>query len=212
MNPLAHWDHIYRTKLTDQVSWYAPHLDVSLQMIDSIALAPDAAILDVGGGASTLADDLLASGYTNLTVLDLSQAALDASRARLGPLSEKVRWLAADITQAELEPAHYDLWHDRAVFHFLIDPAQRGAYARQLLHTLKPRGCAIISTFGPEGPTRCSGLDVVRYSADALQAALTPRLRLLESVTTLHATPFGPTQQFLSCLFQLDERRKPLPR
>jgi SAM-dependent methyltransferase len=206
LTDLAHWEHIYRTQRTDQVSWYAPHLDVSLQLISRVPLAPGAAILDVGGGASTLVDDLLARGFTNISVLDLSQAALDAARARLGPDAEKVRWLAADITQIDLEPASIDLWHDRAVFHFFTDPAQRAACARQLLRALSPGGHAVVSTFSPDGPTRCSGLDVVRYSAPALTAALSvdahPRLRLLESLTTLHPTPFGTNQQFLSCLFQ----------
>ena len=208
MTNLAHWEHIYRTNATDQVSWYAPHLDVSLQLIDRISLAHNAAILDLGGGTSNLVDDLLARGFTNLSVLDLSPAALHAARSRLGALSNKVRWLAADVTQVELVPAHYDLWHDRAVFHFFTDSAQRAAYVRQLTHALKPGGHAIISTFGPEGPTRCSGLDVVRYSASTLAAALSdisgPRLRLLESVISLHLTPSGATQQFLTCLFHLD--------
>lgn len=211
MTTLTHWNHIYRTRPTGQVSWYAPHLDLSLQMIASVPLAPDAAILDVGGGASTLVDDLLARGFTNLTVLDLSPAALDSARARLGTVADQVRWLAGDITRIDLEPAHYDLWHDRAVFHFFTDPAQRAAYARQLLRALKPGGHAIVSTFGPEGPTRCSGLDVMRYDAPALLTAISldrgPRLHLLESVTSLHATPFGATQQFLSCLFRLDQSR-----
>jgi SAM-dependent methyltransferase len=204
MTALEHWEHIYRTKPADQVSWYAPHLHVSLDRIARIPLAPSAAILDVGGGPSTLVDDLLAAGFTNLTVLDLSSAALDRARARLGASSGIIRWLAADIAQADLEPASFDLWHDRAVFHFLTDASQRAAYTRRLVHALRPRGHAIISTFGPEGPTRCSGLDVVRYDAPALAAALSPRLRLLETVLTLHATPFGTTQQFLTCLFHLE--------
>jgi SAM-dependent methyltransferase len=211
MNPrtnLAHWEHIYRAESPDAVSWYAPHLDVSLELISCVPLAPGAAILDVGGGASTLVDDLLARGFTNISVLDLSPAALDQARARLGPDAEKVRWLAADITQIELEPASIDLWHDRAVFHFFTDPAQRAAYARQLLRALAPGGHAIVSTFGPKGPTRCSGFDVVRYSAPALTAALSvdahPCLRLLDSVITLHSPPLGTTQQFLSCLFELE--------
>lgn len=204
----AHWDHIYRTKPADAVSWYAPHLDASLQMIDRVPLAPDAAILDVGGGASTLVDDLLARGFRNLTVLDVAPAALDASRARLGPAAETVRWRAGDITEIDLSARSCDLWHDRAVFHFLIDPAQRAAYARQLTRSLRPGGYSIVSTFGPEGPMRCSGLDVVRYDATALHDALADntgaRLRLLDSAMTLHATPFGTTQQFLTCLFQLE--------
>lgn len=204
MNPRDHWEAIYRTKPADQVSWFAPHLHVSLDLLDRVPLAPSAAILDVGGGASTLVDDLVIRGFTNLTVLDLSPAALDAARARLGPAADGVRWLAADITQAELAPAHYDLWHDRAVFHFLTATHDRAAYIRQLVHALRPGGHAAISFFGPEGPTRCSGLDVIRYDAPTLAAALGSRFRLLETVTSLHATPSGTSQQFLSCLFRLD--------
>lgn len=203
----AHWDHIYRTRSADAVSWYAPHLQTSLDLIDGLALAPAAAILDVGGGASTLVDDLLARGFTNLTVLDLAPAALDVSRVRLGPAGDKVRWLAGDITVIDLDPERCDLWHDRAVFHFLTHPEERAAYARQLARALRPGGHAIVSTFGSDGPTRCSGLEVVRYDAPALQAALTAeagsRLRLLDSRVTQHATPFETTQQFLTCLFQV---------
>lgn len=200
----ADWDHIYRTKAADAVSWYAPHLEVSLGMIERAGLAVDAAILDVGGGASTLVDDLLARGFTDLTVLDWSQTALDAVRARLGKAAETVRWMVGDISRVELEPARYDLWHDRAVFHFLTDATMRAAYARQMVHALRHGGHAIVSTFGSEGPTRCSGLEVVRYDAAELAGALgqASGLRLIESVITQHATPFGTLQQFLSCLFQ----------
>jgi len=204
----AHWDHIYRTKTAEAMSWYAPHLDVSLAMIDRLALAPGAAILDAGGGASTLVDDLLARGFTNLTVLDLSQAALETSRARLGAAAERVLWVAGDITEIELEPEHYELWHDRAVFHFLTDPATRAAYARQMMRALRPGGHAIVSTFGPEGPTRCSGLEVVRYDVPALGAELSATaasgLRLLQSIITQHATPRGGAEQFVTCLFRRD--------
>lgn len=204
MNTREHWEQIYGTKAPDQVSWYSPHLETSLALIERASPSKMAAILDLGGGASTLADDLLARGYENLTVLDISNAAIDTTRKRLGRDANRVDWRVGDITQIALQPAQFDLWHDRAVFHFLTDPATRAAYACQMIHTLKSGGHAIISTFGPDGPTRCSGLDVVRYDAASLHHAIGPRFQLLESFTQQHRTPFGTTQQFLYSLFRLE--------
>ena len=204
MSTSEHWDKIYGTKAPDAVSWYSPHLNTSLDLIERVSPSKSTAIIDIGGGASTLADDLLARGYWNLTVLDISEAAIATTRKRLGANAERVRWLIGDITCIPLEPARFDVWHDRAVFHFLLDPASRAAYVPQLLHALKPGGHAIISTFGPEGPTRCSGLDVVRYDSTSLQRELGPRSQLLDSFTQQHRTPFGTTQQFLYCLFRLE--------
>ena len=157
MSTREHWEHIYGTKPADQVSWYSPHLEPSLNLIERAAPSRQAAIVDVGGGASTLVDDLLARGYENLTVVDISEAAIATASKRLAAQAGRVHWRVGDVTEIELAPAHYDLWHDRAVFHFLTDPASRAAYVRQLLHALKRGGHAIIGTFGPEGPTRCSG-------------------------------------------------------
>ncbi|HLJ76543.1 MAG TPA: class I SAM-dependent methyltransferase [Acidobacteriaceae bacterium] len=204
MSTREHWEQVYSTKPPDQVSWYSPHLDTSLELIERVAPSNKAAILDVGGGASTLVDDLLASGYQNLTVLDISQTAIDTARKRLGADADRVHWRIGDITHNALDSAQFDLWHDRAVFHFLTDPANRAAYIRQVLHSVKPGGHGIISTFGPEGPTRCSGLDIVRYDASSLQRELGQRFQLLDSFTQQHSTPFGSTQQFLYCLFRLD--------
>jgi len=137
-------------------------------LITQAAPQHSASIIDVGGGESTLVDDLLARGYQNITVLDISETAIDANRKRLGPASEQVHWLVANITNTELKAGTYDVWHDRAVLHFLTDTDARIAYVRQVAHAVKPGGHVIVSTFGPEGPTKCSGLDVVRYNADSL--------------------------------------------
>lgn len=204
MSTREHWEHIYGTKPTDQVSWYSPHLETSLDLIERAAPSRQAAMIDIGGGAATLVDDLLARGYENLTVLDISEAATATASKRLAAQASRVHWLIGDVAQIDLAPAQYDLWHDRAVFHFLTDPASRSAYVRQLLQALRPSGHAIIGTFGPEGPTRCSGLDVVRYDAAALRQELGPRLQLLDSFKQQHRTPFGTNQQFLYCLFQLE--------
>jgi SAM-dependent methyltransferase len=199
MDTQTHWDKIYTEKAPDQVSWYRPHLEASLALIEQTGAGPSASIIDVGAGESTLVDDLLARGYSNLTVLDISQAAIAASRKRLGDAAERVRWLVADITQAELEPSAYDVWHDRAVFHFLTAAADRIAYVRQLVRSVRRGGHVIVSAFGPEGPTRCSGLEVVRYDAESLHAEFGANFRLISSSRHLHETPFGTTQQFLYC-------------
>jgi 2-polyprenyl-3-methyl-5-hydroxy-6-metoxy-1,4-benzoquinol methylase len=195
----AYWERIYGTKAPTEVSWFRPHLDISLALIDRVARDRSATIIDVGGGESTLVDDLLARGYRNVTVTDISQTAIEYTKKRLESASEQVAWLVADITQAIL-PAHsYDVWHDRAVFHFLTAPAQRLAYVRQAAAAVKPGGHVIVGTFGPEGPNKCSGLDVIRYDADALHAEFGSHFRLMESAKELHRTPFGTTQQFLYC-------------
>lgn len=201
MNTREHWEHVYATKAADVVSWYAPHLEVSLEMIARIGLPSGAAMIDVGGGQSTLVDDLLACGYRHLSVLDISQAAIDANRKRLGRLAEGVDWIVADITKAELPTAHYDLWHDRAVFHFLTAPQDRSTYVRLLTQSLKPGGHVILATFGPQGPMRCSGLDTARYDAAALHCELGGRFRLMSSALHEHRTPSGAAQQFLYCDF-----------
>lgn len=195
----TYWDKIYTQKAPDQVSWYHPHLEASLALIERVGAGQSASIIDVGAGESTLVDDLLARGYSNLTVLDISQAAIAASRMRLGDRAERVRWLISDITQAELEPSAYDVWHDRAVFHFLITEADRKAYVRQVVRSVKRGGHVIVSAFGPEGPTRCSGLDVIRYSAESLHSEFGTSFRLISSSRQMHETPFGTTQQFLYC-------------
>ena len=195
-----HWERVYGTKAPDQVSWFRPHLETSLRLIEqAIDGNLDAAIADVGGGASTLVDDLLDRGYRNITVLDISQGAIDVARKRLGERGEAVRWVRADVTQATFPLHSYDLWHDRAVFHFLTKPEDRDAYVRSVVTAVKPGGHVIVSTFGPEGPLKCSGLDVVRYDADSLHHQFGASFRLVESRKEIHETPFGTTQQFVYC-------------
>lgn len=204
MPEATHWEKIYLTKAPDAVSWYRPHLEFSLNLIAQVAGGPAASIIDIGGGASTLVDDLLARGYQSITVLDISRAALTAAKSRLGRAAERVSWLAADVTQASLPEHAYDVWHDRAVFHFLATQEDRDRYVRQAIRTLKPGGFAIVSTFGPEGPTKCSGLDVQRYDAQSLHQQFGGRFRLVESAIELHETPFGTTQQFVYCCCKVE--------
>jgi 2-polyprenyl-3-methyl-5-hydroxy-6-metoxy-1,4-benzoquinol methylase len=200
----THWEKVYATKTPEMVSWYRPHLETSLALIERAAGRRSASIIDVGGGESTLVDDLIARGYENITVLDISQTAIDVTMKRLGLGAEQIHWLVADITEAHLEPGAYDVWHDRAVFHFLTASEHRAAYVRQVGHAVKPGGHVIVSTFGPEGPTKCSGLDVIRYDAESLHDQFGARFRLVESSKELHRTPFGTTQQFLFCYCKVE--------
>jgi 2-polyprenyl-3-methyl-5-hydroxy-6-metoxy-1,4-benzoquinol methylase len=179
---------------------------MSLDLIEKAAPARSAAILDIGGGESTLVDDLLARGYQNVTVLDISSTAIEVTKQRLGVASERVQWVTADIAKADLSPRAYDVWHDRAVFHFLTAAEQRAAYVYQVAQAVKPGGHVLVSSFGPEGPTKCSGLEVVRYDAESLHAQFGKRFRLLESFKELHETPFGTTQQFLYCYCRIEEK------
>lgn len=204
MDTKTHWEKIYSTKAPETVSWYRPHLETSLGLIERAAHEKSASIIDVGGGESTLVDDLLARGYRNITILDISQVAIEATKKRLGAVAEQVHWLTADVIEAALEPCAYDVWHDRAVFHFLTAAEQRLAYVRQVARAVKPGGHVIVGAFGPEGPTRCSGLDVVRYDAESLHDEFGAHFRLVESSRELHHTPSGGTQQFLYCFCRVE--------
>lgn len=203
MDSETHWEKIYKEKAPDAVSWYRAHLETSLALIEKAAASRSASIIDVGGGESTLVDDLLARGYQNITVLDISQTAIDANKQRLAKASDLVHWLVADMTKIELDPWAYDVWHDRAVFHFLTSDSDRVAYVRQIARGVRHGGHVIVSTFGPEGPTKCSGLNVVRYDAESLHREFGVHFRLLESSKELHETPFGTVQQFLYCYCRL---------
>jgi SAM-dependent methyltransferase len=204
MDARSHWETVYTTKAPEAVSWYRPHLEKSLEIIEMIAPGSASSIIDVGGGESTLVDDLLARGYQDVAVLDLSPTAIEVTKRRLGQAANRVRWVVGDITSVELPLSAYDVWHDRAVFHFLTAMEQRVAYVRQVARAVKPGGHVLVSTFGPEGPTKCSGLEVVRYDAEALHAQFGVRFRLLESLKEMHSTPFGTTQQFLYCLCRVE--------
>jgi SAM-dependent methyltransferase len=159
--------------------------------------------LDVGGGASTLVDDLLERGYANVTVLDISSEAIEAARARLGVRADEVRWVVGDITRVDLSPGAYDFWHDRAVFHFLRDDADRRHYVAAVRHSVKIGGYVLVATFGPEGPERCSGLQVVRYTAEDLHARFGGEFEKVGRLTDVHTTPWGTEQQFVYCYCRL---------
>ena len=199
MRVREHWESVYEHKGPSQVSWYRAHLEHSLRFIEGAGLGRDAAIIDVGGGASTLVDDLLARGYLDVTVLDISSKAMESAKARLGDRAEAVKWLVADITQAELRTNAYDFWHDRAVFHFLRDEEDRRRYVSAVKRSLKPGGHILVATFGPDGPTRCSGLDVMRYGPEELHAEFGGAFQKVGSLTEVHSTPWGAEQQFVYC-------------
>jgi ubiquinone/menaquinone biosynthesis C-methylase UbiE len=199
MQSKDHWEKVYTTKATNAVSWFQPHADTSVGLIKSTGAALDASIIDVGGGASTLVDDLLALGYTNLTVLDLSAAALAAARQRLGGKASGVRWIEADITRANLPDREFDIWHDRAVFHFLTSPEERSAYVQAVFRAVKPGGHVIVATFAENGPNQCSGLPVMRYRPDELHAEFGEAFALLKHEKEAHHTPSGTVQQFVYC-------------
>src|SRR5215471_2097720 len=197
MDRKAHWEGGYRRKAATAVSWYRPHVELSLNLIDRIAQTKRAAILDIGGGASTLVDDLLAARFDDVTVLDIADGALEASRHRLGDAAKRVRWIASDFLTAALEPERYDICHDRAVFHFLRTAEDKTAYFEQSARILRPQGALILATFAPEGPERCSGLEVSRYDEAALQLVLGDRFKIVESQRDSHHTPAGKVQEMM---------------
>ena len=197
-----HWDGVYNRRAADQVSWYQRQPQPSLQWIQRLAPQRTTRILDVGGGASLLVDALLDAGYGDLTVLDISAAALATAQQRLAERAQVVHWIAADILAGELPPPAFDLWHDRAVFHFLVEPDDRRRYAQQLQRSLRPGGHLILATFAEDGPERCSGLPVQRHSIDSLRQALGDGLVLLEHERVSHHTPGGVERRFLYTAWQ----------
>lgn len=199
MNKKAHWENIYSTKQATQVSWYREHLENSLQIILQTGVEKNAAIIDVGGGSSTLADDLLENGFADVSVLDISGKAIEKSKERLGKNARKIEWIEADITNVSLPENHYDLWHDRAVFHFLTSAEDRRKYVELVMRSLKVGGHIIVASFGLEGPVKCSGLDVVRYSPETMHDEFGSEFELVKSLKETHRTPFGTTQEFTYC-------------
>ena len=191
MDRKAHWEQTYEDRAPTEVSWYQPHLRVSRELIQASGIGRDGRLIDVGGGASTLVDDLLAEGYEHVTVLDLSATALEEANARLDERADLVTWIEGDVTQVALPAQGDDLRHDRAVFHFLTDAADRNAYGEAVRRVLTPGGHVVIVTFGPEGPTRCSCLEVVRYGPEALARAFGEGFRLRGSRQEEHRTPRG---------------------
>jgi len=198
-----HWEAVYTAKSETELSWTQPDPATSLALIEEVCpagRAPAKKVIDVGGGTSLLAERLLARGYA-VTVLDISQAAIDRARRGLGARASEVRWIVADVTAGpELETFH--VWHDRAVFHFLTAAADRAAYAALLARTVPVGGHAVIATFALDGPEKCSGLEVRRYDGRTLAAELGPGLRLIKSIPELHRTPWNAPQSFQYSLFK----------
>ncbi len=196
----THWDAVWQNRDADQVTWFQAEPTVSLRMIRSVA-GPHDGIIDVGGGASRLVDHLLAAGYDDVTVLDIAAESMQASRLRLGPSEEHVRWIVADVTAVEFDRT-FDVWHDRAVFHFLIDAADRARYLATLSAALRIGGHLVLSTFGPDGPERCSGLPVRRYSTDLMQETLGAGFERIDDEIEEHNAPSGAVQHFVYGLFR----------
>lgn len=205
MNPRLHWDEIYSTGSVTEVSWYQTEARISLDLITRVTARLDCAIVDVGGGASTLVDGLLARGHRDVTVLDIAAGALDAARSRLAGLAGNVTWVVADVLCHPFARRSVDVWHDRAVFHFLTSLADRQAYVAQVARTVRPGGHVIVATFAADGPTRCSGLEVCRYSPEALNAEFGRSFALLAKVFEDHVTPAGRHQHFQYCLFAFQQ-------
>lgn len=203
-NPKDHWENVYRSKKPGEVSWYQAYPAVSLELIALTGVDPAGRIIDVGGGASILVDQLLDKGFKNPTVLDISSKAVDYARERLGKRAESVNWLEADILQVEL-PDIYDLWHDRAVFHFLTSPDDRKKYIRVMEKAVRPGGHVIIAAFSLEGPLKCSGLPVERYSPDTLQKEIGDKFLLVKCTDESHITPAQAQQKFVYCCFRKKE-------
>jgi SAM-dependent methyltransferase len=197
----AHWDSVYRTKREDEVSWFQASPSLSLDLIHATGVERHASIIDVGGGASRLVDALSERGFANLNVLDVSEAAMKKTKARLGARATGVTWIVADVTK--WEPSRtYDVWHDRAAFHFLTAPEDRAAYAQRVLRAVRPGGHVIIGTFALDGPERCSGLPVVRHDAESIGHVLGPSFELIETRRHDHQTPVGGSQKFQFSRFQ----------
>jgi SAM-dependent methyltransferase len=197
----AHWDSVYRAKREDEVSWFQASPTLSLDLIHATGAERSAPIIDVGGGASRLVDALVNEGFANLTVLDVSEAATQKTKVRLGARATRVTWIVADVTKWEPKDT-YDLWHDRAAFHFLTAPEDRAAYAQRVLRAVRPGGHVVIGTFALDGPERCSGLPVVRHDADSIGHVLGSSFELIETRRHDHQTPMGGNQKFQFSRFQ----------
>jgi len=204
MDNHTHWQSIYNEKDVTQVSWFQEHADTSLRIIQQYENNKNATIIDIGAGASPLVDDLLEAGYAKIEVLDISSQALAIAQKRLGDKQQKVTWRSVDILKAKLPAQSYDVWHDRAVFHFLTNEADRTRYVEQVCHALKPNGKIIISTFGPDGPLKCSGLPIVRYDHDSLHSEFGSGFKLIEHGQEDHLTPDGSVQKFIYCFCKME--------
>jgi hypothetical protein len=199
----AHWEEVYGTKADDEVSWYEPSPDLSLKLVREAIAEGARSVVDIGGGSSRLVDALLDDELDRLAVLDVSETALRRGRKRLGARADRVEWIPADITEVS-DIGRFDVWHDRALFHFLTSAAARETYRALAERTVGAQGVLVIATFGPEGPDRCSGLDVERHDVDRLGRELGPSFALRDSQLVDHVTPHGTHQQFLYAVFVRD--------
>ena len=202
MNKNKFWQNIYQTKSSKEVSWFVPRLAKSLELIKKTGIQKNGSVIDLGAGASTLVDDLLDEGFTQLTALDIASDSLEISKKRLGVKAKKIKWLEADILKADLPENAFDLWHDRAVFHFLTKPEDRKVYLEKLGRSLKSGGFVIMASFSLEGPQKCSGLDVQCYSAETMSKEIGSGFMLVRSDQERHHTPFNTVQDFVYCLFK----------
>jgi ubiquinone/menaquinone biosynthesis C-methylase UbiE len=202
MSTRSHWEQTYATKAEHQVSWYRPHLEVSLELLTKAGLNQQSRIIDIGGGASTLVDDLLDRGTSQITVVDLSATALEISRKRLGQRAAQVNWIVQDVARLELARDSIDIWHDRAALHFLVAEDDIHRYVQVATHAIAPGGHAVIGGFAADGPEKCSGLPVVRRDPEEIAALFGDRFSLIESRRELHTTPAGKPQSFAYALLR----------
>jgi SAM-dependent methyltransferase len=202
MTAKPHWENVYGTKSHKDVSWYADHVEVTPAWIHDLKLSPDAALIDVGGGASTWVDDMLGQGFHSVTVLDISGAALNIAKARLGERASTVHWLEADVREQSFAPQSLDLWHDRAVFHFLTEESDRERYRAQVFAALKPGGYLLFSIFADDGPEKCSMLPVRRHSEAELATFFAESMEVVRSERGVHKTPGGAEQRFVTVLLR----------
>lgn len=196
-----HWEHIYQTKQLSEVSWYQPSPDTSLKFIEKFHIPFDAKIIDVGGGDTLLADHLLDKGYTNITVLDISESALNRAKLRLGERALRVKWIIADAA-AFAPTEQYDFWHDRAAFHFLTQEDEIENYINTIQQNIKPAAILVIGTFSEQGPKKCSGIEIKQYSGTTMTERLKDFFEKIECITVEHKTPFDTFQQFVFCSFR----------
>jgi SAM-dependent methyltransferase len=197
-----HWQSVYRAKSATDVSWFRPHLEVSLELMKQAGLNPSSRVVDIGAGASTLVDDLIGLGVRTITALDLSAESLDVAKKRLGVRAANVCWRVGDVSHFDFEPDSVDIWHDRAALHFLIDPADASAYVANATHAITPGGYAVIGCFASDGPEKCSGLTVVRREADDIAKLFGEAFTLVDSRREPHVTPWGSTQSFAYALLR----------
>jgi ubiquinone/menaquinone biosynthesis C-methylase UbiE len=202
MSRVAHWDSVYTSKQPDGVSWFQPHLDLSLQLLERAGLSRSTRIIDIGAGASTLVDDLLARDVQTVTALDISAAALQVTRDRLGERAGSVRWIVSDVTQLDLPPSSIDIWHDRATLHFLTDPKDANAYVQVASRVVTPGGHAVIGGFASDGPEQCSLLPVVRRDPEQIVELFAKEFVLVEARREDHTTPGGSVQRFAYALLR----------